>query len=228
MAGKTPTLQGQMRPHTGSKYAARTRRAGKLPAVIYGHQKDPAHVALDTEAVYELLHHGAHVVEVRLDDGQSETCLIKDVQYDYLGDGLVHVDLARIDLSEEVTVWVPVAVAGQDACTALQETGTYLDQSTTDLEVTCRADAIPDSVTVDVKELAIGDTITLADLTLPSGVKSTMPEDTVLASIRVVQEEPEEEQAEVEEVAEGAEPEVITEKKEEDAGGETPPAKSAS
>lgn len=212
MQGKTPVLEGQTREHTGSKYAIRARRAGKLPAVIYGHQKDPAHVALDLEEATEVLHAGAHLVEVSLDSGRKETCLIKAVQYDHLGDSLIHMDLARVDLSEEVTVSVPLVFAGQEACPGLKEAGAFLDHPMTDLEVICRADAIPNEVAVDVSQLKAGEVVTVGDLTLPAGVKAGADAEAVVASVQVLAEEPE--GVEAVEAGEGAEPEVIAEKKE--------------
>ncbi len=215
MKGKTPVLEGQLRPNTGSKYAKRVRRGGKLPAVIYGHKQDPAHIALDLEAVTELLHGGAHLVEVAIESGKSETCLIKDIQYDHLGDYLIHMDLARVDLSEEVTVSVSIEITGNEQCPGLKESGAFLEHPLTDLEVKCRADAIPGSITVDISELELNASITVADLTLPSGVKTDIAADTVLAAIHVIKEAEEVEGEEGE--ATGAEPEVIAEKKEEEA-----------
>jgi large subunit ribosomal protein L25 len=218
MAHDTPTIEAQTRQHVGSKYAARLRRDGKLPAVIYGHQTDPAHIALEGERMTELVQDGTHLVEVKV-DSRRETCLIKDVQYDYLGSSIIHLDLTRVDLSEEVTVEVAIDLTGQEQCPGLKEPHAFLEQPTTSLEVTCRADQIPDGIVVDISELNLGDSITVADLTLPEGVKTDLSEETVIGAIQVSRAE-EAEEAELEAAAAAGEPEVIGEKEEEEGESE--------
>jgi len=222
MAHATPKLSGELRQRTGSKYAIRLRRQGKLPAVIYGHGLDPAPIAVDAEQITHVLHDGAHLLEVSLDRKKSETCLIKDVQYDHLGDTVIHVDLARVDMSEEVEVWVPIDVVGQDSAPGLSEEGAFFQHPLTDLQVSCRADAIPDQITVDVSTLEANATLTVSDLTLPPGVKAVTDPDTTVATISVVSEE--EYEAVEEAAAAGAateeEPEVIAERGEEEQGAE--------
>jgi large subunit ribosomal protein L25 len=221
MANTRPVLEGEQRERTGTKYATRLRRQGKMPAVIYGHGQDPAHVALDAEAVHDALHDGAHLLDLNISGGKAETVLIKDIQFDFLGDNVIHIDLARVDLSEEVTVNVSIELEGEDAAPGLKEDGALLQQPTTDLEVRCRADQIPDKVTVDISALEAGQAITVSDLTLPAGVKAETDEDTVIASISIVSEE--EMDALDEATADtgtSAEPEVITERHEDEEGGE--------
>lgn len=221
MAHQTPRLSGERRQRTGSKYAVRLRRQGKLPAVIYGHGLDPAPIAVDAHEITHALHEGAHLFEVALGSTESETCLIKDVQYDHLGDTVIHVDLARVDMSEEVEVWVPINVVGQDSAPGLKQEGAFFQHPLTDLQVSCRADAIPDQITVDVSALQANATLTVGDLAMPPGVKAVTDPDTTVATISVVSEE---EYEAVEEaaasVAAEAEPEVIAERKEDQAATE--------
>lgn len=198
-----PKLQIQPREHTGTRYAQRLRKAGQMPVVVYGHKKDPLHVAVNAEEILELLHHNAHVIEI--DDGASaEPCLVKDVQWDHLGSSVIHVDLARVDLSEEVTVQVSLDLVGDPV--GLKEAHAMLDHPHDTVEIECRVDRIPEEISASIEHLDVGDTLTAADLQLPAGVKCVMPEDTVLAAVRIVI------QAEEEEVAVEAgegEPEVI-------------------
>ncbi len=216
MAHETPKLTGELREHTGTKYAARLRRAGKLPAVIYGHGEAPEHIAVNAHEVHHALHDGAHLLEIALNGSGQQTVLIKAVQYDHLGDSIIHVDLARIDLTEDVQVWVPLEVTGQDAAPGLKQSGAFLEHPMTDLEIVCRADQIPDQITVDVSSLDVNDSLTVGDLALPAGIKAVSDPDTAVASISVVTEE---EFEALEEAAEGgeaaAEPEVITEREDE-------------
>jgi len=222
MANQRPVVEAQTRERVGSKYAMRLRRQGKMPAVIYGHGIAPAHVALDAEAVNDALHHGAHLLDVNVGDGKAETVLIRDVQHDFLGDTVIHIDLTRVDLTEEVTVWVPLELEGEDSAPGLKEEGALLQQPTTDLEVRCRADQIPDKIIVDISNMGPGEAITVADLTLPAGVTAESDEETTIVTITVVSEEEMEalDEMTVDTGAASAEPEVITERHDEEEGEE--------
>ena len=197
-----PTLQGQRRERTGSRYAHRLRQQGQLPAVVYGHKQDNLAVTIDHRAFNDLVNRHHHLLQLQV-DSTTEPCLIKEVQWNYLGTEIMHVDLSRVNLSEEVEVELEVELKGEPA--ALQEEGAILNHPETSITVACRADQIPESLTADISELQVGDTLTVADLKLPEGVRAVTDPETVLAQIQVVQEVPEEEEV----AAEGEEPEVI-------------------
>lgn len=217
MSNETPTLEANARDKVGTRYSARLRKAGKLPAVIYGHGEEPAHVTLDGDALTDCLHGGAHLLEIKIDGAKAENCLIKAVQYDYLGDHIIHVDLARVDLNEVVEVQVPITLKNQDNCPALKQPGAVLNQPLTDLVIACKANAIPEEVVLDITELKIGDSITAGDLTLPAGVELVADTETTVVSITVVQEE--DLDAATADADASAEPEVLSEKKEDNGDG---------
>ena len=95
----TPTISATSRERTGTRYSQRLRKQGRLPAVIYGHKKTPISVSVDEKEILTLLHSGAHVLEVKVEGGSKETCLVKDLQFGYLGDNVIHVDFARVTTS---------------------------------------------------------------------------------------------------------------------------------
>ncbi len=197
-----PKLQGERRERTGSRYAYRLRQDGRLPAVVYGHKQDTIPVALDYRQFNDLVHQHHHLLELEF-DSQTEPCLIKEVQWNHLGTQIVHVDLTRVNLSEEVEVELEIELKGEPA--ALQEEGAVLNHPETSITVACRADQIPESLSADISGLQVGEALTVADLQLPEGVRAVTDPETVLAQIQIVQEEPEAEEA----AAEGEEPEVI-------------------
>jgi len=202
-----PQLTGQLREHVGRRDTLRVRAAGRLPAVIYGHKKQPVHVNVDPKQVADLLQHHAHVVEVVI-GSKTEPCLIKDVQWNHLGSTILHLDLARVDLTEQVTVNVDLELTGDPI--GLKESGAFLQHPINEIEVRCLASQIPDRIKVDISVLKAGETLTIADLKLPVGVTATANPDSAIASIHIVTES-EEEVAE----ADGglaAEPEVIGKK----------------
>lgn len=220
MATQTiPQVQAETRTQLGSTAAKKLRTAGRLPAVVYGHGIDPAHITLDADAFNEVIEHHAHMLEVSV-DGKPESCLIKEVQWNYLGSEIIHVDLARVDLTETVTVEIEIELVGDPI--GLKEGGAYLDQPHSSIEIECQAGNIPENIKLDVSSLKIGDVLSVEDLQLPEGVTAITEPHITLASVQEVTEMPDEEEEEGL-VAEGAEPEVIGAKREDEegeAGGE--------
>ena len=198
-----PTIEVAQRDTVGTRSAQQVRSDGQIPAVIYGRKKDPVHISADGKTIQELIQHHAHVLNVDV-AGQVEPCQIKSVQWDHLGNDVIHIDLARIDLSEKITLEVEVELTGEPP--ALEEEGAILQQMLNTIEIECLATNIPDSITLDVTELQVNETLTVADMTMPEGVETTMEPETPVASITIVEEIEEPEEGEV---AEGEEPEVI-------------------
>lgn len=212
----TPTLEVTARTKTGTRYAKRDREAGLIPAVIYGHKKGPVHVTVDAKAFTEILQGEAHLIDITL-EGKSEHTLIKAVQWETFGREIIHIDLERVDLSETIEVEVEIQLIGEPA--ALKESGTVLDNPTTMVKISCRADAIPSHLEHNIADLPLGEPVTVGDLTPPAGVTIVMPEDQMICQIAGVKVK-----AEVEEAIEGddsAEPEVIGKDKEEEEEADT-------
>jgi len=209
MSTETPTVEAQLRDRTGTRYARRLRNAGLLPAVIYGHKEDPVPVSVNAKEMLRHLHHGAHVLEVKLDGGKTETCLVKDLQFGYLGDNVIHIDLTRVNLDEEVHVQVHLHFVGEPVAT--KEPGAILAHDLTELEVICKVNAIPDDIRVDQSQME--SSLTVGEIELPPGVRAAVDPDTLIAHISFVQELETGEEADVTEEG-GAEPEVISESKE--------------
>ena len=208
MKHETPTIAAEPRERIGSRYARRLRQAGRLPAMIYGHGMGSVPVSVDEKSTLAILHDGAHLVNLTLSD-KSETCLVKDLQFGYLGDNVIHIDFARVDLEEEVEVNVHLEFEGEPA--AAKEAGAIIVHDLTELEITCKAGEIPDQIVVDIANLV--ETITIGELKLPEGVRCNLDPETTVVHIEIVAEEAEGEEAAV--VGE-AEPEVIGGKSEED------------
>jgi large subunit ribosomal protein L25 len=205
-----PRLEAQAREHVGSRYSLRLRKTGRLPAVIYGHKQATLAISVDRKQLLALLHSRTHLLEVVLDQ-QAQPVLVKDIQWNHLGSDVLHVDLARVDLTERVRVQVELVLIGEVAGLKDQE-GAVLEHPITEIEVECLATQIPERIKLDVTPLKIGQTRTVKDLILPPGVTCPLDPGTVLASITLVKEEVVE--APVAE-ATAAEPEVIGKKAEE-------------
>ena len=207
---ETPTLTATPRERTGTRYARRLRKAGRLPAVIYGHKRDNVPVSVDEKEALAILERGAHIVTVTVEGGASDTCLVKDLQFGYLGDNVMHIDFTRVDLEEEVTVMVHLHFEGEPA--TARETGAVLTHDLADLEVICKAGEIPEEIKVDLANME--NIMLVGEIQLPPGVRTDLNPRAPVAHITFVHEEAVAEEAEV--VGE-VEPEVIAEGKEEEA-----------
>jgi len=198
-------LKGEARTAAGSKAAARLRKTGKVPGIVYGHGETPVPVALSQHDLELLLQHGTMLLELDLDGGRQRV-LVKDVQYDHLGTTPIHVDLARVSLDERVRVSVAVELRGTPK--GVKEGG-VLDQVISDLEVECLVTEIPERLRVDVSEVGLGGMLKVGDIPLPAGVRAVGSPELVVCTVR--QPVAEEEGAAPAAATEGAaaEPEVI-------------------
>ena len=154
------TIEAKPRQASGTKAARRLRESGELPAIIYGHGEPTQAVSLPAHEVINELHHGAHVLHVRL-EGVDYQYFIKEVQYAYLGTNPVHLDLARVNLDARVQVPVPVALRGVPM--GIREGG-VLDQLITDLEVECVVTQIPESLRPRVVGLGVGESLHVTEV----------------------------------------------------------------
>ncbi len=221
MANDTPTLKATRRERLGTRYARRDRKAGGLPAVIYGHKTDPVAILLDEKQTLSLLHHGAHVINVQVEGGATETCLVKELQFGFLGDNVIHVDLTRVDLDEEVQVSVHLRFIGTPE--AAKKPGTIVHYEITELPVRCKVRDIPGDIRVDIG--GMGESMAAKELTLPAGVTLDVAPTEMIARIETVLDVADGEAAAVE--GAGAGPEVITERKVDGEGGDAGKEKKA-
>jgi len=147
---------------TGKGHARKLRRAGKVPAVLYGGGEDPIPIALDKKSFEAALHRGgtSSVYKVTVDGRECPT-IVKELQYHPITDELIHVDLQRVLLTETVTVEVPVVPVGTPAGV---NKGGVLDHIVHSVEVECLPTEIPERIEVDVSGMEIGDVIHGEDL----------------------------------------------------------------
>jgi len=210
---KTILLKAEVRDKTGSKCAAKLRKEGRIPAVVYGHKEEPVAVSLEAHSFIEQLHHGHRLIDVQIGK-KKEKMIIKDLQYDHLGKDVIHADLMRVDVTEMIRVAVPVELKG--IAYGAHE-GAIIEKRVNHLEVECKATDIPETIVVSVKEMNIGDVVHARDITLPEGVKLASAPETLVAacSLVIVAKTTEEVEAET-----PAAPEVITEVKPAEEGAE--------
>jgi large subunit ribosomal protein L25 len=224
----TVSLSANSRDIRG-KGAARTLRSqGQIPAVIYGHGREPLPLALNARDLDKMLSHiqaESTVIEVTV-GGQTAKTLIREIQRHPIKRQILHVDFQALVAGEKVTVSIPIVLVGIPEGVRLE--GGVLDQTLRELEIEVDPSNIPDRVELDITSMVIGDSKHVSDLSIPPGVEVLDDPETsvaVLAAPRAVIEEV----AAVAEPVEGeagavGEPEVIGRGKEEEEGeeGEAP------
>ncbi|MBC8202237.1 MAG: 50S ribosomal protein L25 [Planctomycetes bacterium] len=206
MSTETPQIKVELREKLGTRYAKRLRKNGRLPASVYGSGSEPVSVSIDEKEIISHLRHGNHVMELDNGDGSPATVLVKDLQFGYLGDNLIHVDFARVNLTQIVTVNAKLDIVGQP--TQSSAPGAMLEIIRPEIEIECMVKDIPGSITVDLS--TVEEVFTIGDLLLPDGVKATLDEARHIAHVTIIQEETEDAAAdEGEGDAEASTPEVI-------------------
>ena len=171
-------LTVEKREKTGSAESRRLRRAGKVPAVLYGHGEENQHLAIPVKEVKTLMRH--HGKTVKLQGDVNDTALINEVHWDPLGIEVLHLDMIRVNLKEEVEVTVTVHTKGDPMGT---RSGGVLLENLHEVQVRCPAGDIPENLIIDVTDLDLGGQLTASDLQLPAGVSLVTKPDTVVVHI---------------------------------------------
>jgi large subunit ribosomal protein L25 len=216
-------LHAATRRETGKGAARSLRRTGKVPGVIYGHDRAPEALAVETAALNKLLigiSAGATIVDVAIDDRAPVKALIRELQRDALRPAeILHLDLYEVRADEKITLEVPVHLVGVPD--GVRNFAGVLDHSLRDLEIEVLPADIPEHVELDVTALAIGHSLFVRDVTIP---KARILNDPDTPICTVVAPRTEEAPAVVEEVV-TTEPELIRKPKpeEDEAEGETKP-----
>lgn len=172
-------LPAEPRTEFGKGGARRTRRAGKIPAVIYGHGAAPRHVSLPAkEFGHAIKHGGANVLLTLSLNGAEELAIPKAIQRHPIKGVFEHVDLLAVRRGEKVTIDVPIVVVGEVA------RGGLLAQESNVVSVEAEATQLPSEIRVNVDDLEIGSHVTAGDLTLPSGATLVTDPQQVLVLIQ--------------------------------------------
>ena len=202
-------FEAQPRSEYGRRASNAYRAQGLLPANIYGLGKENLTVTIDTKEFTRAFMSGQRIVTINTDGGQ-EKGVVKEVQYDGLGDELVHVDFTRIDIHQKITLEVALEIVGTVVAGVLEV-------PLKEVKVESLPAGFPSSIPVNITELKIGDAIRVADLEAPEGCTFADEPETLVIQVTAPVEM--EEEAAVEEGAEGEspdEPEVVGKPKDED------------
>ena len=219
-------VKAESRSVFGKGASRRLRNQNLVPAVIYGAKKEPNLINLPEKELTRHIQAGAffaRLYDVEVGSGK-ERVLARDVQLDPVSDRPLHVDFLRVSASSKVTVEVPVNFINEEECPGLIKGG-VLNIVRHEIELACRADAIPHEIEIDLTDYDFGDGIHISQVALPDGVEPTISDrDVTIATIAApgVHTEEEEEAEGEEEEFEGVEGEAEGEEGAEEAGEEKP------
>jgi large subunit ribosomal protein L25 len=172
-------ISAEVRTEFGKGGARRTRRAGLVPAVLYGHGEKPRHIALPAREFAAAIRHGGmtQAFAIEISDGSSALALPKAIQRDPVRDTFEHVDLLIVRRGEKVTVDIPVVLTGEPAKNTLVMT------ENDRLSVLAEALRLPENLEVSIDGLDAGAKVTAADVKLPNGVELAADPETTLVVI---------------------------------------------
>jgi large subunit ribosomal protein L25 len=175
-------IRAEQRTEFGKGGARRTRRAGLVPAVIYGHGQPPRHISLPAREIGLALRFDANVL-LRIDiEDASELALAKDVQRDPIKLSIDHIDLIVVRRGEKVTIDVPLTLTGHVISGDI-----LVNQDLTSVSVEADATAIPSGFEIDITNLRIGAAIRASDIKLPEGVTLITDGDALIVAGQAAQ-----------------------------------------
>lgn len=174
---KVVEVEATKREKTGKQVAKKLRREGLLPAVIYGGGRPEATpIAIPAKEVRRLKHHHG-LIKVKLEN-EERMCILKDIQYNWLGDVPIHVDFQEVTFGETIEVVVELEFVGTPV--GVTEEGGVLEILKREVAIETLPRAIPEKIVVDISNLHAGDALHVGDLPLPEGAKLVdSPEETI-------------------------------------------------
>lgn len=175
----------ELRDRVGKGAARAARREGLVPGVVYGDKRPPQAIVVERRMLERLIGSGAFfntLYDLKA-GSQSQRVLPRDVQVDVVTDVPLHVDFLRLAQDAEITIEVPVVFIGEEDCPGLRQGG-VLNIVRHEVEVRCRADAMPEQFEIDLSKAEVGDSLHISAVALPDGVVPTITDrDFTIATI---------------------------------------------
>ena len=161
------------RKDEGKGASRRLRHAGMVPAIVYGGDAAPQSVQLDQEKVWVASQHEwfySSILDLEV-DGKVQAVLLRDMQRHPYRQLIMHLDFQRVNANEAIRVNVPLHLVNAENSPAGKSAGVVLTQEMNEVEVTCLPGNLPESIEVDLSNMAVGDTVHLSEVVLPKGVE---------------------------------------------------------
>lgn len=204
------TLNAKQREDFRKSATKKIREAGRIPAVVYGKDKETSHVSVDSTDLIKIVREEGRnaIISLHIENGQTVDVMLHEYQMHPIKDKMLHADFYMIDMQEEMDVEVPLRLEGE--AEGVREGG-VLQQPFYELQVRAKPRAIPEEITIDISHLNIGDSLTIADLPASEDYTFLDEEDTAVVTVLPPEEEEETEDADL-----SVEPEVVGSEEEEE------------
>ena len=186
MAGEIPDLHAQVRTGTGKGAARQARRNGDVPGIVYGGGADPLPISIPFNPLLTRLRQGrflSTLFNLKVEGHDDVRVICRNVQRDVVKDLPTHLDLMRLKRTSRVSLFIPVEFTNHKDAPGIKKGG-VLTVVRPEVELNVVAGEIPESVTVDLTGLDVGDTVTISAVNLPEGAKPTIDRDFVIANIQ--------------------------------------------
>lgn len=158
----------------GSSASRRLRRAGRVPAIVYGGTATPLNIELDHNEIYHALRKEefhASILQMQVEGvATEEQVLLRSVQWHAYKQQVLHVDFQRVDANQALHTKVPLHFVNAEISPAVKLSGAIISHVTTELEITCLPAALPQFIEVDLTNVLAGTVVHLSDIKLPMGV----------------------------------------------------------
>ena len=223
-------LNAENREVEGKSSSRQLRRAGSVPAVIYGGKEEPLRISIlekDIAKASEIPGFATQILSISI-SGKEQNVIVKEIQRHPATERVLHADLMRVDPDTKISISVPVRFINEESCVGVKMHGGAISRLINDIDITCLASNLPEYIEVDVEALDIGDSIFLSALNLPEGVEIpslALGEDRDQAVVSVAEAKILEIEPEVVEPEEGEEGEETSEGEgetdSEDSGGDS-------
>lgn len=165
-------LEAELRNDVGRGASRRLRQADKVPAVMYGADKEAVSIALEHNKVIHALSHEAfysHILTLKVGAAQ-EKVILKSLQRHPVKPRIQHIDFLRVKADQKLTMHVPLHFSGEENAPGVKEGGIFSHQMN-DVEVSCLPEHLPEFIAVDLSKFALNQTLHLSELQLPAGVE---------------------------------------------------------
>ena len=165
-------VNAESRSDMGKGASRRLRRAGKVPAIIYGSGESQTISLVQNELLQHLDHEAfySHILKVKV-DGKAQKAVLRDVQRHPFKIDILHVDFQRVSDNDVIKMHVPLHFIGEEVAPGVKLGGGQVLHNLTDVEVSCKAKDLPEFIEVDLSQLEVGSSVHLSNLTLPAGVE---------------------------------------------------------
>lgn len=157
----------------GKSSSRQLRRAGSVPAVIYGGEKDPIRISIlekDIAKAAEIPGFATQILNINI-SGEEQNVILKELQRHPATQRVLHADLQRVNPDTKISISVPVRFLNEDICMGVKMHGGAISRLINNIDITCLASNLPEYLEVDVAELDVGDSVFLSALNLPEGVE---------------------------------------------------------